>query len=42
MAERTVSVRAQGAGDQGSMTLDAYCDHVKRLVSEEIDEDKLQ
>ena len=42
MAERTVSVRAQGAGDQGSMTLDAYCDHVKRLVNEEIDEDKLQ
>ena len=41
-AERTVSVRAQGEGDKGSMTLDAYCDYMKQLVDAEIDANKMQ
>ena len=34
-AERTVSVRAQGEGDKGQMTLDAYCDYMSSLVEAE-------
>ena len=41
-AEHTVSVRAQGEGDKGSMTLDAYCDYMKQLVDAEIDANKMQ
>ncbi len=40
-AERTVSVRAQGEGDKGSMTLDAYCDYMKSLVDAEIAANKM-
>ncbi len=33
--ERTVSLRVQGEGDKGSMTLDEFCNHVADLVKEE-------
>ncbi len=33
--ERTVSLRVQGEGDKGSMTLDAFCNHIKELVDAE-------
>ena len=36
-AERTVSVRAQGEGDKGSMTLDDYCSYMNNLVAKEIE-----
>ncbi|MGN0006587.1 MAG: threonine--tRNA ligase [Alistipes sp.] len=41
-AEHTVSVRAQGEGDKGSMTLDAYCDYMHSLVQGEIGAEYLQ
>ncbi|MCH5330448.1 MAG: threonine--tRNA ligase [Alistipes sp.] len=34
-AERTVSVRAQGEGDKGAMTLDDYCRYMQSLVEAE-------
>ena len=40
-AERSVSVRAQGEGDKGSMTLDQYCDYMNNLVNAEIEANKL-
>ena len=40
-AERTVSVRAQGEGDNGSMTLDEYCNYMKQLVAAEIAANKM-
>ena len=40
-AERSVSVRAQGEGDKGSMTLDEYCDYMKQLVAAEIAANKM-
>ena len=36
-AERTVSVRAQGEGDKGSMTLDEYANFMAELVAKEIE-----
>ena len=36
-AERTVSVRAQGEGDKGSMTLDDYCNYMNELVAKEVE-----
>ena len=36
-AERTVSVRAQGEGDKGSMTLDDYCSYMSELVAKEVE-----
>ena len=36
-AERTVSVRAQGEGDKGSMTLDEYVNFMAGLVAKEIE-----
>ncbi len=41
-AEHTVSVRAQGEGDKGSMTLDAYCDYMHALVQGEIGAEYMQ
>ncbi len=41
-AEHTVSVRAQGEGDKGSMTLDAYCDYMRSLVENEIGAEYMQ
>ncbi|MBQ5752888.1 MAG: threonine--tRNA ligase [Alistipes sp.] len=41
-AERTVSVRAQGEGDKGSMTLDEYCTYMSGLVAGEIEANKIQ
>ncbi|MBQ2993076.1 MAG: threonine--tRNA ligase [Alistipes sp.] len=41
-AERTVSVRAQGEGDKGSMTLDEYCAYMNGLVASEIEANKIQ
>ena len=40
-AERSVSVRAQGEGDKGSMTLDEYCNYMKELVAAEIAANKM-
>ena len=40
-AERTVSVRAQGEGDKGAMTLEQYCDYMQNLVNAEIEANKL-
>ena len=34
--DRTVSLRVQGEGDKGSMTLDEFCNHVNDLVKAEI------
>ncbi len=36
-AERTVSVRAQGEGDKGSMTLEEYAKYMSDLVAKEIE-----
>ena len=36
-AERTVSVRAQGEGDKGSMTLEQYANYMAELVAKEIE-----
>ena len=36
-AERTVSVRAQGEGDKGSMTLEEYANYMAGLVAKEIE-----
>ena len=36
-AERTVSVRAQGDGDKGSMTLEEYAQYMSDLVAKEIE-----
>ncbi|MBO7220605.1 MAG: threonine--tRNA ligase, partial [Alistipes sp.] len=36
-AERTVSVRAQGDGDKGSMTLEEYANYMAGLVAKEIE-----
>ena len=36
-AERTVSVRAQGEGDKGSMTLEEYAKYMNDLVAKEIE-----
>lgn len=33
--ERTLSLRVQGEGDKGSMTIDEFCNHVNDLVKEE-------
>ena len=33
--ERTVSLRVQGEGDKGSMTLDGFCNHIRELVDAE-------
>ena len=41
-AERTVSVRAQGEGDKGAMTLEQYRDYMLGLVAAEIEANKLQ
>jgi threonyl-tRNA synthetase len=41
-AERSVSVRAQGEGDKGSMTLEQYRDYMHGLVAAEIEANKLQ
>ena len=40
-AERSVSVRAQGEGDKGSMTLEQYRDYMHNLVNAEIEANKL-
>ncbi len=40
-AERTVSVRAQGEGDKGSMSLEAYRDYMLDLVQKEIEANKM-
>ncbi len=34
--DHTVSLRVQGEGDKGSMTLDEFCNHVNDLVKAEI------
>ena len=36
-AERTVSVRAQGEGDKGSMTLEEYAQYMNNLVAKEVE-----
>ena len=36
-AERTVSVRAQGEGDKGSMTLEEYAEYMNNLVAKEVE-----
>ena len=36
-AERTVSVRAQGDGDKGSMTLEEYANYMAGLVAKEVE-----
>ena len=36
-AERTVSVRAQGEGDKGSMTLEEYAQYMNELVAKEVE-----
>ena len=36
-AERTVSVRAQGDGDKGSMTLEEYANYMNNLVAKEVE-----
>ena len=36
-AERTVSVRAQGEGDKGSMTLEEYAKYMNDLVAKEVE-----
>ncbi|MBR2962342.1 MAG: threonine--tRNA ligase [Alistipes sp.] len=40
-AERKVSVRVQGEGDKGSMTLDEYCNHMASLVAAEIEPNRM-
>ena len=41
-AENLVSVRAQGEGDKGQMTLDAFCELINGLVRQEIEANKLK
>ena len=41
-AERLVSVRAQGEGDKGQMTLEQFRDFITGLVKEEIESHKLK
>jgi threonyl-tRNA synthetase len=41
-SERLVSVRAQGEGDKGQMTLEEYRDYMHNLVSEEIEANKMK
>ena len=41
-AEGLVSVRAQGEGDKGQMTMEAFRDLITGLVKEEIDANKLE
>ena len=41
-AEGLVSVRAQGEGDKGQMTLEAFRDYMTDLVSHEIDANKME
>ena len=36
-AEHTVSVRAQGEGDKGSMTLEEYAEYMNNLVAKEVE-----
>ncbi len=40
-AERLVSVRAQGEGDKGQMTLDTFRDMLSGLVRDEIEANKM-
>ena len=40
-SERLVSVRAQGEGDKGQMTLEEYRDYMNNLVKEEIEANKM-
>ena len=40
-SERLVSVRAQGEGDKGQMTLEQYRDYMNNLVKEEIEANKM-
>ena len=40
--EGLVSVRAQGEGDKGQMTMEAFRDLITGLVKEEIDANKLE
>ena len=40
-AERAVSVRAQGDGDKGSMSLEQYCEYMHNLVKAEIEANKM-
>ena len=40
-ADRLVSVRAQGEGDKGQMTLEEYRDYMNNLVKEEIEANKM-
>ena len=39
-AERKVSVRAQGEGDKGQMTIDEFAKYMKELVAKEIEANK--
>ncbi|MEG0498696.1 MAG: His/Gly/Thr/Pro-type tRNA ligase C-terminal domain-containing protein, partial [Alistipes sp.] len=41
-AEGLVSVRAQGEGDKGQMTLEAFRDWITELVHQEIEANKLK
>ena len=41
-AEGLVSVRAQGEGDKGQMTVDQFADYIRDLVKAEINANKLQ
>ena len=41
-SERLVSVRAQGEGDKGQMTLEEYRDYMHNLVNEEIEANKMK
>ena len=41
-AEGLVSVRAQGEGDKGQMSLEAFRDFIAGLVKEEIEANKLE
>ena len=40
-AERAVSVRAQGDGDKGTMSLEQYCEYMHNLVKAEIEANKM-
>ena len=41
-AEGLVSVRAQGEGDKGQMTMEAFRDLITSLVSQEIEANKME
>ena len=41
-SEGLVSVRAQGDGDQGQMTMEAFCDRMTSLVKDEMEANKLK